>query len=102
MRVGCKLSVAHYTEGQCDGCVPQYGNLDKPVFKVVMKHVFFLLLYFFFVFVLFSFRFSVICCCCFLVYIHLTVNANIQLAAKRRSIIVPLTKATILFVRGYF
>ena len=58
MRVGCELSVAHYTEGQCDGCVPQYGNLDKPVFKVVMKHVFFFLfvLFFFcFCFVFFSF-----------------------------------------------
>ena len=51
-------------EGQCDVCVPQYGNLDKFCF------------FYFFVFLLFVVVFS---------GLH-KVSENIQRAAKRRSI----------------
>ena len=77
--------MAHYMEGQCDVCVPQYGNLDKLVFV-------FCLFVFVFCFILFClfiyFFFSFFCYLLFFSGLH-KVSENIQRAAKRRSITVP-------------
>ena len=75
--------MAHYMEGQCDVCVPQYGNLDKLVFLFCLfVFVFCFVLIFFFFFFFFFLLFAVFS------GLH-KVSENIQRAAKRRSITLP-------------